>query len=441
MPQTYEESARAVMERCDLLATFSEEPGRVTRRFASAPMHQVHEAIKGWLLAAGMTAEIDAMGNLIGRREASLPSEQEKLQAGALSVERQEASSPRARTLLLGSHLDTVRDAGKYDGVLGVMIALICLERLHERGEHLPFALELLGFADEEGLRYQSMYMGSRAVTGRFDPQDLALLDASGISMAEALRAFGCDPAPEALTTPRWTREDLLGYCEVHIEQGPVLEARGLPLAVVTAIVGQQRMVFQLSGVQGHAGTLPMDLRHDALCAAAEFVLAVETLGRSVPGLVATVGQLQVQPGAGNVVPGYVELSLDIRHEDDELCKRYADQLRAQAAQICAGRGIKCVCQHVQYTSTVACSSNLRRRWQEALAAEGYPAFALFSGAGHDGIALSALTEIAMLFVRCRGGISHNPAEAVQEADVAAAIAVLERFLLLTAKEVQRELV
>lgn len=432
MPQTYEESARVVMERCDLLATFSEEAGRITRRFASAPMHQVHDALKGWLSAAGLAMEIDEMGNLIGRREATP-------QITAPADQNAEGTPARPKTLLLGSHLDTVRDAGRYDGILGVMVALVCLERLHERGETLPYAIELLGFADEEGLRYQSIYIGSRAMTGRFERKDLDLLDADGISMLEALRASGRDPGPQAFTTPRWSREELLGYCEVHIEQGPVLEARGLPLAVVSGIVGQQRMVFQLSGVPGHAGTLPMDLRHDALCAAAEFVIAVETVARSVPGLVATVGQLQVQPGASNVVPGHVELSLDIRHEDDEQCKRYADQLRAQAAQICAGRGVKCVCQHVQYTSTVACSPNLRQRWQEALAAEGYPVFPLFSGAGHDGVALSVLTDIAMLFVRCRGGISHNPAEAVQEADVAAAIAVLERFLLLTAKEVQRE--
>ncbi|HEY0756637.1 MAG TPA: allantoate amidohydrolase [Ktedonobacteraceae bacterium] len=417
MSQTYEDAARLVMERCDLLATFSEEQGRVTRRFASPPMRGVHEKLKNWLLAAGMSAEIDALGNLLGRRA---------------------AMQPGARTLLLGSHLDTVRDAGKYDGVLGVMIALVCLERLHERGERLPFALELLGFADEEGLRYQSVYMGSKAMSGTFQTRDLELRDAQGISMAEALRAFGCNPDPALLTRARWSREDLLGYCEVHIEQGPVLEARNLPLAVVTSIVGQQRMIFQFSGVPGHAGTLPMELRHDALCAAAEFVVAVETLARSVPGLVATVGQLEVQPGASNVVPGHVTLSLDIRHEDDDLRDRSANQLCGLAEQLCARRGIKCACQSVQRSATVACAPGLCQRWQEALSAEGYPIFTLASGAGHDGVALSALTEISMLFVRCQGGISHNRAEAVQELDVAAAIAVLERFLLLTAREVQQ---
>jgi allantoate deiminase len=420
-----------------MVGTYAEAARAVTRRFASSPMHQVHETLQRWLRAAGMTCEIDALGNLIGRREAGRAGKE--AQATTLVEQANGLSQSRSKTLLLGSHLDTVRDAGKYDGILGVMIALICLERLRERGESLPFAVELLGFADEEGLRYQCVYMGSKAVTGQFDPRDLALLDANGISMAEALRAFGCQPALEALTTPRWTREELLGYCEVHIEQGPVLEERGLPLAVVTSIVGQQRLLLHFSGVQGHAGTLPMALRHDALCAAAEFILAAESLGRSVPGLVTTVGQVQVRPGASNVVPGYAELSLDLRHEDDDLRARCAEQLVMQAESICAERGVKLVCQPVQRASTVACAPVLRRRWEEALLAEGYPVFALPSGAGHDGATLSALTDISMLFVRCRGGISHNPAEAVQEEDVAAAIAVLERFLRLTAREVLHE--
>lgn len=418
MSDTYREAARVVMERCELLATFSEEPGRITRRFATPPMHQVHETVTGWLLAAGMTVEADAMGNLIGR---------------------QASAQPGARTLLLGSHLDTVRDAGKYDGVLGVMVALACLERLHARAERLPFAVELLCFADEEGLRYPSIYLGSKAMTGAFQPQDLDLRDTEGISMAEALRAAGGNPDPVLLTRPRWSREELLGYCEVHIEQGPVLEARDLPLAVVTSIVGQQRMLFRFDGVQGHAGTLPMHLRRDALCAAAEFVVAVEALASGVPGLVATVGQLRVQPGASNVVPGQVELSLDVRHEDDEQLARAASQLLQTAEQISARRGVHLASQQVQRSSTIACSPTLRQRWQTALTAEGYPLFALASGAGHDGVSLSELTEIAMLFVRCRGGISHNPAESVREDDVAASIAVLERFLLLTAREFDDE--
>src|SRR2546421_1726696 len=289
-------SARTVMERCDILGSYSEEPDRLTRPFASHAMRQANEAVATWMQAAGMTVQQDAVGNLIGRYE---------------------ARSEGAKTLLLGSHLDSVRDAGKYDGPLGVMIALACVERLHQRKERLPFAIEVLGFADEEGLRYQTAYLGSRAMTGTFELDALQLTDAEGIPMADAIRTFGVTPDPQVLRTPRWQRNDLLGYCEVHIEQGPVLEARGLPVAVVSAIAGQSRITVRFTGVAGHAGTVPMDRRRDALIGAAEFVLAVQAPATTQDGLVATVGQVSVQPGASNVIPGQVTLSLDVRHQDD----------------------------------------------------------------------------------------------------------------------------
>jgi allantoate deiminase len=407
-------TAQSVMEHCELLAGFSEERGQITRRFASAPMHQVHTAITGWLQNIGMSVEIDAIGNLIGHYEGG--------RAGA-------------KTLLLGSHLDTVRNAGRYDGILGVLIVVACLERLYEQGKRFPFNVDIIGFADEEGLRYQSVYIGSKAIIGKFDVRDLALLDEDGISFAEAVRTFGGNPDPLRLTTPRWTSEELLGYCEVHIEQGPVLEAQNLPLAAVSAIVGQQRILFHLRGEAGHAGTLPMALRRDALCAAAEIVLAIEEMGKSVPGLVATVGQLEVQPGACNVVPSDVQLSLDIRHEDDALRDDCAATLCKQIEQICAKRVIELDWQIVQNSRTVPCAPRLVERWQQALSDSGYPVFTLPSGAGHDGVIMSTVSGMAMLFVRCRGGISHNPAESVQVEDVAAAIEVLERFLDLTAQE------
>ncbi len=416
MPQkTYFEAARTVLERCDLLATFTEEPGRITRRFATLPMHQVHASLEGWLHAAGMHTELDTIGNLIGRYE---------------------TTQPGNKTLLLGSHLDTVIDAGKYDGLLGVLVALACMERLHARGGSLPFAVELLGFADEEGLRYESVYTGSKAITGNFDPQTLEQRDTQGISMAEALHTFGLYPDQSLLTISRWPREELLGYCEVHIEQGPVLEAHDLPLAVVSSIVGQQRRLFQFKGVQGHAGTLPMDRRQDALCAAAEFALAVEALGRRTPGLVATVGLFQVQSGASNVVPGVVQVSLDIRHEDNATCECCADRIYEEGKRICTQRGIGLTQQRVQNSQTIFCAPTMVERWQRALTETGYPVFQMPSGAGHDAVAMSKLTDISMLFVRCRGGISHNPAEAVAIEDVAVAIEALERFLLLTAHEV-----
>jgi allantoate deiminase len=405
-------AAQKVMERCDLLASFSEEPGCITRRFASPPMHQVHSAITSWLRDIGIPVEIDAIGNLIGHYE---------------------GSHPHAKTLVIGSHLDTVRNAGKYDGLLGVMLALAALENLHTRGERLPFHIDLIGFADEEGLRYQSVYIGSKTVTGTFDPHDLALCDVDGISFADAVRTFGGNPDPILLTTPRWKREDLLGYCEVHIEQGPVLEAQSLPLAVVSSIVGQQRILFNFHGESGHAGTLPMSLRHDALCAAAEFVLAVETMGRSIPGLVATVGQMRIQPGAPNVVPGHIQLTLDIRHEDDSIRDQSAKHLSLQAQTICEQRGIALSWQLIQNSPTIPCSPALIQRWQQALTAENYPSFLLPSGAGHDAVTMSTLTDVSMLFLRCYRGISHNPAESVLLEDVSAAITALNRYLQLTA--------
>ncbi|MEO8953283.1 MAG: allantoate amidohydrolase [Ktedonobacteraceae bacterium] len=405
---TINASARSVMEWCDILGSYSEEPDCLTRPFASPAMRKVNAAVAAWMQDAGMSVQQDKVGNLIGRYEAN--------QAGA-------------KTLLLGSHLDSVRDAGKYDGPLGVMVALASIERLHARNEHLPFAIEVLGFADEEGLRYHSSYIGSKAITGTFDPEYLHLTDAEGITMAEAIRAFGGDP--DALQTAHWQRDELLGYCEVHIEQGPVLEAHNLPVAVVSAIAGQNRINVRFVGEAGHAGTVPMSLRRDALCAAAEFVLAVETMAQTLPGLVATVGQISVHPGASNVIPGQVTLSLDVRHQDDTVCDQANRQLEAQAQEIATARRISVNWQMLQGHRAVPCTAQLSKLLAQAIEEVGYPPFSLPSGAGHDAVTLSELTNIAMLFVRCRGGISHNPAESVTTEDVEVAIQVLERFLHL----------
>jgi allantoate deiminase len=407
-------AARTVMERCDILGSYSEEPACLTRPFASDAMARANAAVAAWMQAAGMTVQQDAIGNLIGRYE---------------------ARSAGAQTLLLGSHLDSVRDAGKYDGPLGVMIALACVERLHQRQERLPFAIEVLGFADEEGLRYHTAYLGSRAMTGTFDLDALELIDAEGIAMADAIQAFGGTPDPQALHTPRWQGNNLVGYCEVHIEQGPLLEARDLPVAVVSAIAGQSRITARFTGEAGHAGTVPMSLRQDAFCAAAEFVLAVEALGRGTAGLVATVGQVSLQPGASNVIPGQATLSLDVRHQDDTVRELACRQLEARAHEIGRARGVASNWQLLQEHAAVACNPHLMQLWEQAIKELGYPFLSLPSGAGHDAAVLSELTAIGMLFVRCRGGISHNPAESVQSEDVAAAIKVAERFLLLLAKE------
>lgn len=408
-------SARAVMERCDLLGQCSEEPDLLVRCYASPAMKRANVLVASWMQAAGMHTRQDQVGNLIGRYE---------------------SERTLAKTLLLGSHLDTVRDAGKYDGPLGVILALAVIERFHQRGERLPFALELLGFADEEGLRYHSAYLGSKAVAGTFDLDALNLLDSDGISLKQAMRAFGGDP--ERIAAARRDAGDLLGYCEVHIEQGPVLEARDLPVGLVSAIAGQSRIAVTLRGEAGHAGTVPMSLRHDALCAAAEFVLAVEAYVRSVPGLVATVGQLNVQPGASNVIPGLVTLSLDVRHQEDGLRVQACTQLEQHALKLASERGITCDWTCLQENRSVPCAPRLTGLLGQAIERAGLPAYTLPSGAGHDAVAISDLTDVAMLFVRCRGGISHNPAEAVTQQDVAVAIDVLERFLYRLAEEEER---
>jgi len=403
--------ADLVMQRCDQLAQCSEQPDGLMRRFCSPAMQQAQALLTAWMQAAGMLVRRDAIGNLMGRYE---------------------AATPNAKTLLLGSHLDSVSNAGKYDGPLGILVALACVEHLHQQGRRLPFAIELLAFADEEGVRYHSTYLGSQVVAGCFDPQQLHLTDADGISMADAIRAFGGDP--ERLHEARRASDDLLGYVEVHIEQGPVLENLGLPVGIVTAIAGQTRTQIQFAGTAGHAGTVPMALRQDALCAAAEFVLAAEALARELDGLVATVGRLEVQPNVPNVIPGSVRLSLDLRHQDDQRREQAQQQLHQTAQQIAQKRRVALQWQIVQSNPAVPCTPTLTTRLAQAVEHVGLPVHHLPSGAGHDGVVMSKIAPIAMLFVRCKGGISHNPAESVDADDVRVAIDVLEQLLLSLAE-------
>ncbi|MGZ3637204.1 MAG: allantoate amidohydrolase [Ktedonobacterales bacterium] len=405
------EAAEVIMARCDQLAACTEEPGRVTRRYGTAAMRAANELVARWMARAGMDVREDNAGNLIGRYE---------------------AATPGGRTLLLGSHLDSVRDAGRYDGPLGVLLAVMLVERLHARGERLPFAIEVLGFADEEGLRFHTAYLGSSVFAGTFDAAALALRDPESVALDEAILAFGGDPA--RLHLDRRDGGDLIGYCEVHIEQGPVLEARGLPVGIVGAITGQTRGEVRFEGEAGHAGTVPMLLRRDALCAASEFVLAVEAAGRETDGLVATVGQLRVEPDASNVIPGVVVLSLDVRHQEDARREAAYEELRRQAEDIAEARNVGLRWQTLQQNAAVACSTSMMDRLAQAVEVEGIEALTLPSGAGHDGVSMQRLTDIAMLFVRCERGISHNPAESVAVGDVAVAIAVMERFLAVLAE-------
>jgi len=401
--------ATTVLERCDALATFSEEPDRLTRRFATDALRAAGEAVAGWMRAAGMTVRRDAIGNVIGRYPGTGDA-----------------------TLLMGSHLDTVRGAGRYDGMLGVLVAIACVQRLHDAGITLPFAIEVMSFADEEGVRYGTAYLGSGVVAGRFDSGDLERRDADGISMAEAIRAFGGDV--DGLTAARRDGDGVVGYCEVHIEQGPVLEAEGLPVGVVSAIAGQTRARVRFTGAAGHAGTVPMRMRRDALSAAAEWILAVEADAGAEAGLVATVGELAVEPGASNVIPGGAVLSLDLRHGDDATREAARERLRERAVAIAAARGVDVDWDVVQETAAVTCDPRLTDLLAQAIAAADHRVERLPSGAGHDAAVMAVLAPVAMLFVRCAGGISHNPAEAVDVADVATAVQVTSGFIASLAR-------
>jgi allantoate deiminase len=394
-------TAAAVLERCARLGRVSEEPGRLVRRYATAAMREAYDLVAGWMREAGLAVRKDAAGNLIGRRQ----------------------GGPKA--LVLGSHLDTVVDAGRYDGPLGVLAGIAVVERIGEAP--LPFAVEVVGFADEEAVRYPTSFLGSSAMAGRFAPAWLKLADERGIAMADALREFGGDP--DAVASAARDPEELLAYCELHIEQGPVLERRGAPVGVVTAITGQTHAQVAFRGEAGHAGTVPMDARRDALCAASEWVLATEALARDRAGLVATVGRLHVDPGARNVIPGAARLSLDVRHGSDAIRREAIADLRAEAQRIAAARHVRLTWDAQGETAAVPTAAALSERLAGAVAAAGLPVERLPSGAGHDGVAMAAIAPIAMLFVRCAGGISHNPAESVAEADVAVALDVLERFV------------
>lgn len=329
------------------------------------------------------------------------------------------ASSPNARRLFIGSHLDTVPHAGAFDGVLGVVLAVALVDLLERRP--LPFAIEVVGFSDEEGVRFGVPFIGSRALVGSVDEEFLNHRDAQGRSIGDAIRDYGLDPSCVAGAR---ADGDLIGYLEFHIEQGPVLDGLGLPLGVVNAIVGQSRLSMTFTGSAGHAGTTPMSARRDALVGAAEWMTTVESIARETNGLVATVGRIHARPGAGNVIPGSCELSLDVRHAEDA-ARTTAVAVILDAARLIAGRrGLDAQWTTHLDQASVAMSEYLSAMLERGVAAQGLPVHRMNSGAGHDAMIMAERMPAAMLFLRSPGRISHHPDEAVLEDDVAAALAV-----------------
>lgn len=392
----------SIMQWLDTIGAWSDEQGALTCAYMTAAHQRTAVQLADWMRGAGMDVHIDPVGNVVGRYA---------------------AAQPGAKTLVTGSHYDTVRNGGKYDGRLGIVLPIAVVHHLHQRGERLPFHLEVIGFAEEEGVRFRSTFLGSSAVAGRFDPSVLEQQDADGVTMRAALEKAGHDPA--AIASVARDPATLLGYVEVHIEQGPVLLERGLPLGVVTAIAGSSRYLVELDGVASHAGTTPMGMRKDAAAAAAEIVLLVEQRCGAGGSLVGTVGQLEVPGGSVNVVPGACRLSLDIRAADDALRLAAVDDILAGMSAICARRQVGLRVFKVVEAEAAPCAPRLMDQLGAAVERAGLPRFDLLSGAGHDAMMLAQVTEVAMLFTRCgNGGISHNPLETMtaDDADIAARV-------------------
>lgn len=391
-----------IIELAGQLARWSERTDALTCTYLSPAHKAVAVQLRDWMQAAGLNAAIDPVGNVVGHYP---------------------GASKAAKTLIVGSHYDTVDNAGRFDGRLGVLTALVVVQHLHRTGRRLPFHLDVIAFCEEEGVRFSAPYLGSSAIAGRFDESMLARRDVHDVSLATVLQSDGVDIA--AIRSLARPPETLCGYLEVHIEQGPVLLERDSPVGVVTSIAGTGRFRLTVEGVAGHAGTVPMPLRRDAAAAAAEIVVAVERRCRAGDNLVGTVGQLTVPHGVINVIPGRCELSLDIRSSADTARDRAIDDIKAAIADIAKRRNVSVTVKELSRHRAVPCSPRLQAALADAIQrCRAEPTY-LPSGAGHDAEMFAGVTDIGMLFVRCgNGGISHNPLETVtaEDADVAARV-------------------
>ena len=407
MSRGHQDQARRVIERCRELARITDVPGETTRPFLSPATREAHRLLTTWFEAADLSVRTDAIGNL----RAALP--------GPLS------HSPR---LLIASHIDTVPNAGAFDGPLGVILGLALIEQLRATASTLPYAIELIAFSEEEGVRFAKPFLGSLALIGQLEPEALHLSDTAGTTIEQAIRNFGLDPAQISSSA---VEPATAAYLEFHIEQGPVLEHEDRPVGVVEAIAGQTRLALTFSGHANHAGTTPMGpLRRDALAAAAPWIAEVERFALNTPGLVATVGKLETPAGAGNVIPGTVTATLDVRHSEDRVRHAAVKHLLAFAAQIGSSRTITVTNSTTLDQPAVPMDSRLTALLCDAvLRTTGSPARRMPSGAGHDAMIVARRLPSAMLFLRSPGGLSHHPDESVLPADVAAALTAGMHFL------------
>jgi len=413
--------AARLIERLGILAAITEVEGETTRPCLTPAMTRANALVSQWFEAADMKVELDAAGNLIGHWAPG-------------SNGKPDTDRPR---FVIGSHLDTVVNAGRFDGPMGVLLGLACVEQLREWKAPLPFDIEVMGFSDEEGVRYQTAYLGSSYVAGCFDPEWLKLTDSDGVTLEAAFDHFTggqkIDTSkPQANNPPAKNR---IGYMEAHIEQGPVLEVRDLSVGVVSAIISQTRASMTITGKAGHAGTTPMNLRQDALTAAAELVLFIESIGRDTEGLVATVGGFDVSPNASNVIPAKVRFTLDARHADANLLAKMVARIEAKLNQVCQARGLKPLWELRQTNPAVPCDPGLQATLLEAAAAHQSTAPHMVSGAGHDAVAMSRAMPVCMLFVRCRDGLSHHPDEYASAKDIEVAWRVMTDFLIRLADQ------
>ena len=402
-----------ILKQADVLATFTEDAPRITRTYLSKEHKLAGEYLIGLMRDAGMNADFDPLGNIVGRYEAGVPF---------------------APVVMTGSHQDSVRNAGKYDGLFGILSPIACVKELHRRGLRLPYTLEVVGFGDEEGVRFPATLIGSKAMAGKFDPAWLDTMDADGVTMRQAINDFGGDASKWSELdrrngSPNSEHGEVVAFVESHIEQGPVLLNEGLAVGVVTAIAGATRLVLNVTGLAGHAGTVPMGARQDALAAAAEMILLVEKYCTENAGLVGTVGKLSVKPGAINVIPQDVEFTIDVRSGDDAIRAIALNAFATELPSIAARRNVRLRVDTLYDADAAPCDPTLQKQFEAAIAAKGIKPRYLASGAGHDAMVFPAVAPMAMLFVRCgNNGISHHPDETMTAEDAEIATEVLLHF-------------